>query len=82
MEIFSSECTRKWLLAIGRQDLTEKILQNNRVCGEHFHSGKAAPSWDRFNVDWVPSLNMGHQKCTIDEASLQQSRERAKRVSE
>ena len=82
MEILTSERRRKWLSSISRQDLTDKILRNDRVCGEHFHSGKAAPSWDKFNVDWVPSLNMGHQKYTIDEASLQQSREKAKRVSE
>ena len=74
MEILTSERRRKWLSAISRQDLTDKILRNDRVCGEHFHSGKAAPSWDKFNVDWVPSLNMGHQKYTTDEASLHRFR--------
>lgn len=82
MEILSSERRRRWLSAISRQDLTDKILQNDRVCGDHFRSGKAAPLWDKFNVDWVPSLNMGHQKSKIDEASLKQSNEKAKRVSE
>ena len=67
MEILSTERRRKWLSAISRQDLTDKILQNDRVYGEHFHSGKAAPLWDKFNVDWVPSLNLGHQKPKVDE---------------
>jgi hypothetical protein len=57
-------------------------MENDRVCGEHFHSGKAAPLWDKFNVDWVPSLNMGHQKSNINEASLQRSQDKAKRIAE
>ena len=57
-------------------------MENDRVCGEHFHSGKAAPLWDKFNVDWVPSLNMGHQKSNINEASLQRSQDKVKRVAE
>ena len=82
MEILSTERRRKWLSAISRQDLTDKILQNDRVCGEHFHSGKAAPLWDKFNVDWVPSLNLGHQKPKVDEVSLRRRQEKAKRVTE
>ena len=50
-----------WLEAISRADLT-KILENDWVCGDHFHSGEAAPLWDKHNPDWVPSLNLGHDK--------------------
>ena len=82
MEILSTECRRRWLLSISRQDITDKKMENNRVCGEHFNSGKAAPLWDKFNVDWVPSLNMGHQKSNITKASLQRSQDKAKRVAE
>ena len=81
-EILSTERRRKWLSAISRQDLTDKVLQNDRVCGEHFHSGKAAPLWNKFNVDWVPLLNLGHQKPKVDEASLRRRQEKAKRVTE
>ncbi len=81
-ENLSSERRRRWLSAISRQDLTDSILENDRVCGEHFRSGKAAPMWDRFNVDWVPSLNLGHQKSKLDESSLQRSQEKARRVAE
>ena len=61
VEILSTERRRKWRSAMSRQDLTNNILQNYRVCGEHFYSGKVAPLWDKFNVDWVPSLNLGYQ---------------------
>jgi hypothetical protein len=43
-EKLSAERRRTWLSAISRDDPTEKKLEDDRVCGEHFHSGKAAPS--------------------------------------
>ena len=82
IEILSTERRQKWLSAISRQDLTDKILENDRVCGEHFHSGKDAPLWDKFNVDWVPSLNLGHQNPKVDEVSLRRRQEKATRVTE
>jgi len=42
--------------------LTEKILQNDRVCCRHFVSGRPAADWDKFNIDWVPTLHLGHNK--------------------
>ena len=59
-EILSAERRRRWLTAISvisRDKLTNKILEYDRVCGEHFHSGKAAHLWDKWNVDWVPSAS-------------------------
>ena len=61
-DILSTERRTRWLAAISRADLTEKILENDRVCGIHFHSGKAAQLWDRLNPDWVPRLHLGHDK--------------------
>ena len=61
-EALSEESRQLWLAAISRADLTEKILENDRVCGDHFHSRKTAPLWDKHNPDWVPSLNLGHDK--------------------
>ncbi|XP_022796275.1 uncharacterized protein LOC111334730 [Stylophora pistillata] len=81
-EILSTERRRRWLTAISRDDLTDKILENDRVCGEHFHSGIAAPLWDKWNVDWVPSLKLGHEKLKVSEASVQQSQERVRRATE
>ena len=61
-EKLSKERRSLWISAISRDDLTEEILANDRICGRHFVSGKAAKSWDRFNIDWIPTLNLGHEK--------------------
>ena len=51
-----------WISAISRDDLTDDILERDRVCSQHFVSGEAAKGWDRFNVDWVPTLHLGSFK--------------------
>ena len=53
-----------WISAISRDDLTETQFDRGevRVCGKHFHSGRASKSWDRYNIDWIPTLNLGHNK--------------------
>ncbi len=51
-----------WLSAISRDDLTDGKLENDRVCSKHFVSGRPAKDWDRFDVDWVPTLHLGHSK--------------------
>ena len=61
-EELSIERRTRWLAAISREKLTEGILRNDRVCSRHFVSGRPAASWDKFNVDWVPTLNLGHAK--------------------
>ena len=60
----SEERRSRWISAISRDDLTEEILENDRVCEKHFVSGRAAKSWDKFNIDWVPTLLLGHNKAT------------------
>ena len=62
VEELSLERRRRRISAISRDDLTEKILNNDRVCDQHFHSRTAAPLCDRHNIDWVPTLNLGHGK--------------------
>ena len=74
---------KKWISAISRDDLSESVLNDGgRVCGKHFVSGKAAKSWDKFNPDWVPSLNLGHNKSLSGEkleTGLEAAAEREKR---
>ena len=65
MEELTAERRRKWISAISREDLTDKILENDRVCGERFVSGKPASSWDRHTIDWVPTLKLGHSKVKV-----------------
>ncbi|CAH1254293.1 Hypp1336 [Branchiostoma lanceolatum] len=61
-EELTSARRREWLSAISRADLTEEKLQNERVCGKHFVSGQPSKEWERFNVDWAPTVNLGHSK--------------------
>ena len=64
-EELTTERRRKWISAISRDDITEKKMENDRVCSSHFVSGKPTSNWDKFNVDWVPTLNLGHNKNDI-----------------
>ncbi len=52
----------RYIAAISRGDLTEKILANDRICSRHFISGKPASLENETNPDWLPSLNLGHSK--------------------
>lgn len=81
-ETLTTERRMRWIRAISRDDITDDILNNNRICGKHFVSGQAAKDWDKFNVDWVPTLNLGHDKKWMDEADAEKGAERAKRVNE
>jgi len=77
----SEERRSGWISAISRDNLTDTILENNNVCGKHFVSGKATKSWDKFNVDWVPTLNLGHNKKT-DHTERDQAAKRSERARE
>ena len=61
-EELTAERTRRWISAISREDLTDSILENDRDCSKHFVSGEPAKDWCRFNVDWLPTLCLGHSK--------------------
>ncbi|XP_048587471.1 uncharacterized protein LOC125570212 [Nematostella vectensis] len=91
-EELTRERRRRWISAISRGDTeTKRILDSERVCGLHFVTGKAAASWDRYHIDWVPTLNLGKPQAkqpTVDkqkeEASLkaERAKERRKRSIE
>ena len=83
----TSERRRMWISAISREDLTDDILERVRVCSQHFVSGEAAKDWDRFNVDWVPTLHLGHSKQHVQDpeeaaARAQRAANRRKRRAE
>ena len=67
IRILSKERRKKWISAISQKDLTDSILQHGRVCGRHFISGKTAKLWDRYDPDWIPTQNLGHNKCDATE---------------
>ena len=56
----TAERRRRWLAAISRADLDTQL--RGFVCSWHFRSGVSAPSWDKHNIDWVPTLSLGHNK--------------------
>lgn len=61
-EELTSTRRRRWISAISREDLTDEKLESDRVCSKHFVSQQPAKDWDRHNIDWVPTLNLGHSK--------------------
>ena len=87
-EELSRERRERWIAAISRDDITSKdVLSNERVCGRHFVSGQSAKPWDKYNVDWVPTLNLGKTKYQqenhdIKEARAKRAKERRKRSLE
>ena len=69
----------KWISAISRDDVKYKdILKSERVCGCHFMSGKPCQRWDKHNVDWAPSLNLGKKR--YREKSSEAATKRAERA--
>ena len=57
-EDLTTERRNSWISAISRDDTdTKNVLENERVCERHFVSGRPSPNWDKFNVDWIPTLN-------------------------
>ena len=62
IEELTTRRRRAWISAISRGDLTDDKLEHERVCSRHFVSGQAARQWDQFDVDWVPTLHLGHTK--------------------
>ena len=56
---------------------------HGRVCVRHFISGKAAKLCDRYDPDWIPTHNLGHDKCDSFEklqADLEAAAKRDKRA--
>ena len=78
-EELSTEHRTKLITAISRDDLTEQILKNDRVCSRHFVSSHPAKPWDKYNVDWVPTLNLRHTKRKAEDMgkAVQERAERA-----
>ena len=66
IEQLSRRCREGFMSAISRADLTEKILNNNRICSRHFLSGKPASLEDELNPDWLPTQNLGNSKTRSD----------------
>ena len=84
-EDITTERKERWISAISRDDTrTKEVLESERVCGRHFVSGKPAQSWDKHNVDWIPTLNLGkkiYNEKKVDAAAERAERAKARRKS-
>ena len=84
-EDITTERRERWISAISRDDTrTKDVLESERVCGRHFVSGKPAQSWDKHNVDWIPTLNLGKNICKqkyVEAAAERVERAKARRKS-
>nr|CAD7427767.1 unnamed protein product [Timema monikensis] len=49
----------KWIDAVKRGGITKKKFRNERICSNHFITGKPGRMTDKNDPDWVPTLNMG-----------------------
>ncbi|XP_078382580.1 uncharacterized protein LOC144665247 [Oculina patagonica] len=79
-EELTTERRENWIKAISRGDTKSKdVLKSERVCGKHFVSGKPAPFWNKHDVDWVPTLQLG-KKNYRPELNHQAKAERAERT--
>ncbi|XP_072047344.1 uncharacterized protein [Amphiura filiformis] len=58
----SEERKRRWLSAVSRENRKTDFKAWDRICSRHFVSGKKAELYDNHNVDWVPTLELGHDK--------------------
>ena len=82
-EDLTTERRNSWISAISRDDTdTKNVLENERVCERHFVSGRPSPNWDKFNVDWIPTLNLGkriHKQKDVEAATKRAERAKARR---
>ena len=63
-----------FVAAISRGDITAEILNHDRVCSRHFLSGSPASLDDETNPDWLPSLNLGHDKVSEVKVKIAEDR--------
>ena len=46
--------------------MTESKIEKDLVCGIHFHFGNAASLRDKYNPDWLPSLQVKTFRTTYE----------------
>ena len=56
----SRRCREGFIAVLPHADLSERVIDNNRVCSRHFLSGRPAEIEDDLNPDWLPTQHLGH----------------------
>ncbi|XP_075534468.1 uncharacterized protein LOC142568350 [Dermacentor variabilis] len=80
--ILSEKRRSLWLARINRSDL--KNLENVRVCGRHFITGKPSKLMDEANPDWAPMQHLGYgsERPLTNEARFERSKKRSQKKKE
>jgi len=74
-EELTRERKNRWISAMSRGDAEAKnILESERVCSGHFVSGKPAATWDKHNINWVPTLILGKKEYMENERKEEQQK--------
>ena len=76
--VLSTERRKMWFSAIQRSDINVNAL-HHIVRSVHFLSGKPDALFEKSNVDWVPSLNMGYGDVETSTARVVSASNRAAR---
>ena len=76
----SSKRRTGFVAAISRQYLSENSLNHARICSRHFISGKPASLYDHLHPDWLPTQNLGHNKCSKERVDVNQERYERKKA--
>ncbi|XP_059167320.1 uncharacterized protein LOC131949431 [Physella acuta] len=59
-----------FLANIYRSGVSEAAANNMRICSRHFVSGRPANFRDETNVDWAPTLFLGHDNISMAKVKL------------
>ena len=51
-----------YLVVISQEDIDVNELHKYRICSVHFVSGWPADLYDTTSPNWLPTMNLGHEK--------------------
>ena len=71
-----------YLAAISREDIDVNELHKYRICSLHFVSKWPADLYDTTNPNWLPSMNLGHDKSSSGQTNSNVVVERWERAQE
>ena len=79
---FSETKNSAFLAAISRGDIDVNNMDKYRICSRHLVSNKPAKTLDETNIDWIPTLHLGHaeHQQTTRTAQLERSDRSKKEV--
>ena len=66
-----------FIAALSRADLSERVIDNNRVCSRHFLSARPAELEDDLNPDWLPTQHLGHDNIDPEQTQAIERYERS-----